>query len=98
MPCEFRSRPGSIPQTFSPQTRETPLMAAPTAKCSQLFLAMSVEPRAPVNTGTFSLTFSPEPYSVSVLTAGKLAWSGSAGTPSGSPSAPNAYPMMFRWE
>ena len=59
LPFAFRSSPGSIPQTFSPHTSETPLMAAPTAKCSQLFFAMSVEPRAPVNTGTFSLTLSP---------------------------------------
>ncbi len=56
-PCAFSSSLGSMPQTFSPQTRVTPLMAAPTAKCSQFLRAISVEPRAPVKIGDFHLDF-----------------------------------------
>ncbi len=40
-----------MPHTFSPTTTEIPEMAAPMAKLSQYLRAMSVEPRAPVNTG-----------------------------------------------
>ena len=90
MPLLSRSRSGSIPQTFSPQTRVMPVMAAPMAKCSQFFLAISVEPRAPVKMGTCILTFLDQPYSVTVSTLGKSAVSGPGSTPSGRPSAPIA--------
>jgi len=44
----------SMPQTFSPTVMMAPANAAPMAKPSQLTLATSVEPNAPVNIGTFS--------------------------------------------
>ena len=68
----------------------TPLMAAPTAKCSQFLRAISVEPSAPVKTGTSILTLWSQPYSVSVFTSGKVQVSGLASTPSGRPSPPRA--------
>ena len=60
-----------MPQTFSPQTRVTPLMAAPMAKCSQFFRAISVEPSAPVKTGASILTLRSQPYSVSTFDVGE---------------------------
>jgi len=50
-----------MPHTFSPQTMVIPLMAAPTAKCSQFLRAMSVLPRAPVKIGTFIFTLGAAP-------------------------------------
>ena len=79
-----------MPQTFSPQTSVIPEIAVPIAKCSQFMRAISVEPSAPVKIGSFILTFLSQPYSVSVLTDGKVAVSGEASTPSGSPFAPPA--------
>ena len=73
-------------------------MAAPAAKCSQLLRAMSVEPSAPVKTGTRIRTFRSQPYSVSVLALEKIAVSGPGATPSESPFAPTAYPWMLMWE
>ena len=93
LPLPSLSSPGSIPQTFSPQTRVMPVIAAPMAKCSQFFLAISVEPRAPVKMGTCILTFLDQPYSVIVSTFGKRAVSGLGSTPAGRPSAPMAYPL-----
>src|SRR4030042_4541125 len=73
---------GSIPQTFSPQTSMEPLMAAPIAVPSQFTLAISVEPRAPVKKGNLIGIFVPLPVtSVSTLTEGKVALSGSASQP-----------------
>ncbi len=87
-----------MPHTFSPQTIETPEIAAPTAKCSQFLRAISVEPRAPVKIGTRILTLFAYPNSVSVSTIGKRVLSGVPSTPSARPFAPSAYPMMFRCE
>ena len=61
LPSLLNSSSGSMPQTFSPQTRLMPVMAAPTAKCSQFLRAISVEPRAPVNMGMRILTLSVTP-------------------------------------
>ena len=70
-----------MPQTFSPHTRLMPVMAAPTAKCSQLARAISVEPRAPVKMGMVCFTWLAVPKLVSVLTAGKVAMSGLGSQP-----------------
>ena len=90
MPCESTCNCGSMPQTFSPQTSVTPLMAAPTAKCSQFLRAISVEPNAPVKTGAAIFTFRSQPYRVSTSTAGKTHVSGLAAVPTGKPSPPRA--------
>jgi hypothetical protein len=73
---------------------EMPLIAAPTAKWSQFLRAISVLPKAPVNTGVRIFTLSVAPYAVAVSTTGKVAWSGSDSIP----AAPMAYPMMLMWE
>ncbi len=78
----LNSASGSIPTTFSPMTTMMPEMAPPAASPSQFVLAMSVEPKAPVNTGTSSFILNlPCPTSVPTLTAGNMALSGSAFTP-----------------
>ena len=79
-----------MPHTFSPHTSVMPEIAAPTAKCSQLRRAISVEPNAPVKIGVRIFTFLSQPYSVSVLTLAKMAVSGPGSTPAGRPSAPTA--------
>ena len=55
LPLPSSSSAGSMPQTFSPQTSVMPEIAAPTAKCSQFLRAISVEPSAPVKTGSAHL-------------------------------------------
>ncbi len=89
-PLASSSSPGSIPQTFSPQTIVMPEMAAPAAKCSQFLRAISVEPSAPVKAGSRIFTFLPTPYSVSVLTMGNSVLSGLPVAPSAKPLAPSA--------
>ncbi len=79
-----------MPHTFSPHTSVIPEMAAPAAKCSQFRRAISVEPSAPVNTGTRSFTLFSTPYSTSVFTRGNSVLSGFPSSPPGSPSAPSA--------
>ena len=84
------SSPGSMPQTFSPQTSVTPEMAAPTAKCSQFFRAISVEPSAPGEDGQPHLhLLLPAVLGLGVRPTGKSAVSGPAFTPLGRPFAPH---------